>query len=52
MEDTEFFEGVRAKLIEKDHKPNFRYQYIGEITQKEIDEYFEELPKTVPELGI
>lgn len=37
---TEFFEGVRALLIDKDKNPNWKYKHIKEVTQKDLDHFF------------
>jgi len=40
MHHWEFFEGVRALLIEKDNAPKWSHKSIDEVTLKEIDEFF------------
>ena len=40
MEHTEFFEGVRALLVDKDKSPKWRHASIPEVTQDEIDWFF------------
>jgi len=37
---TDFFEGVRAKLVEKDHKPKWAHSSVNEITQEMVDHFF------------
>ncbi|CAI2371968.1 unnamed protein product [Moneuplotes crassus] len=53
MEHGEFFEGVRALLIDKDQSPKWRHSAIEEVTQEEIDTFFnrdEELDLDLPNL--
>lgn len=33
MNHTEFFEGVRALLIDKDKSPNWKHKSIADVTQ-------------------
>ncbi len=41
MENNDFFEGVRALLIDKDNKPNWEYKSIDEVNVEEvISKYF------------
>lgn len=42
---TEFFEGVRALLIDKDKKPIWKYQRVQDIPKSEIDFFFERADK-------
>ena len=52
MQENDFFEGVRSVLIDKDFKPNFKYQFIGDIPQNEIDAYFQEFDDARDELQL
>ncbi|MFD1261736.1 enoyl-CoA hydratase/isomerase family protein [Entomomonas asaccharolytica] len=36
----DFIEGVRARLIDKDNKPNWRWKSIEEVPFKEVDKHF------------
>jgi len=41
MNHTEFFEGVRALLIDKDKAPKWKHNTISEVDQSEINWFFE-----------
>ncbi|MGD8215716.1 enoyl-CoA hydratase/isomerase family protein [Aestuariimicrobium sp. Y1814] len=34
--DTEFIEGVRAQLVDKDRNPRWRHAHVGEVTRAEV----------------
>jgi hypothetical protein len=36
----EFYEGIRAAVIDKDRKPNWSPAKIGDLNQDAIDQYF------------
>ena len=38
---TEFFEGVRALLIDKDKSPKWKHANVNEISQNEVNMFFE-----------
>ena len=40
MNHTEFFEGVRALLIDKDKNPKWKYSSVNEVKQEDIDFFF------------
>ena len=40
MEHTEFYEGVRSMLVQKDKNPNWKYKKVDDIPQSEIDLFF------------
>ena len=42
MKHTEFFEGVRALLIDKDKKADWKHKTIEDVTQQHIDWFFEQ----------
>ena len=43
FQDPDFYEGVRAALIDKDHKPKWNLDSIDKISQKMVDKYFTDL---------
>ena len=43
MEGRDFFEGVRAQIIDKDRNPKWSPSGIDEVTSAQIDAYFEPL---------
>lgn len=44
LEHTEFYEGVRAVLVDKDNKPNWNPAKLEDVKQADINAYFEPLP--------
>ena len=49
MEDNDFYEGVRARLVEKSNDPKWEYKTINDVNQKElIAKYFESGNKENP----
>jgi enoyl-CoA hydratase len=45
MADSDFFEGVRAVIIDKDNKPNWRPATLADVTPAMLDAYFKPLPR-------
>lgn len=43
LDGSDFFEGVRAALIDKDGKPNWQPSRIEDVTPEMVDSYFESL---------
>lgn len=46
MNHTEFFEGVRALLIDKDKSPKWKHASVHEVKQEEINWFFDR-PETL-----
>jgi enoyl-CoA hydratase len=44
MAGSEFFEGVRALLIERDNTPNWQPKTLSEVSEAFVNRYFEKLP--------
>jgi len=40
MEGHDFYEGVRAALIDKDQKPRWRPSNLQDVSEQEIARYF------------
>ena len=38
---TEFFEGVRARLVDKDMQPRWKHASIHEVSQDEVQFFFQ-----------
>ena len=43
-EDSDFYEGVRALLIDKDNKPNWNPAKLPEVNETQLQRYFSRLP--------
>jgi hypothetical protein len=41
MNHTEFFEGVRALLVDKDKNPKWKHSHVSEVKQAEVDYFFD-----------
>jgi len=40
MSGTEFYEGVRSVLVDKDRNPNWKHKTLEEVSQEEVAAYF------------
>lgn len=45
LDNTEFYEGVRAVLVDKDNKPKWNPSKLDEVTEAQINAYFEPLAR-------
>jgi enoyl-CoA hydratase len=45
---TEFYEGVRAVIIDKDQSPRWRPRSLTEVTPEQVMRYFDPLPSELP----
>ncbi|CAH3015110.1 unnamed protein product [Porites evermanni] len=43
MEDNDFYEGIRAVLIDKDNSPKWNPSTLNGVTQEKVEHYFETL---------
>lgn len=50
MGETEFFEGVRCLLVDRKDTPKWRYAQTKDISDAEVNKYFEPLSDSSKEL--
>jgi enoyl-CoA hydratase/carnithine racemase len=48
LRGTEFYEGVRAVIIDKDQSPRWRPPSLAEVTPEQVMRYFDPLPSELP----
>ena len=41
VQHPEFFEGIRALLVDKDKRPQWLHRSVSEVTQAELDFFFD-----------
>jgi enoyl-CoA hydratase/carnithine racemase len=41
LEHTEFYEGVRALLVDKDNSPNWKYSHVKQVKPADISFFFD-----------
>jgi hypothetical protein len=44
MAGREFFEGVRARLIDRDEAPDWQPKSLSEVSEAFVNRYFEKIP--------
>lgn len=44
LERSDFIEGIRARIIDKDNKPSWRFQSIADVPEEAVDELLAPLP--------
>jgi len=44
MNEADFYEGIRAVLVDKDNKPSWSPSSINEVKEEAIQSYFANLP--------
>ena len=52
MQGTDFYEGVKAQLIDKSGAPEWKPASLADVSDDQVAEYFEPLPPDVPELEL
>lgn len=52
VEGHEFFEGVRAVIIDKDNKPDWQPATLAAVSDADIDAYFAPLPDELDLTGV
>ena len=45
MHHTEFFEGVRALLVDKDKNPKWLHKHVSEVKKEEVEFFFDRKEK-------
>ena len=43
-QDSDFYEGVRALLVDKDNQPKWKPKNLEDVNQTILDKYFSHLP--------
>ena len=45
LEHSDFIEGIRARIIDKDNKPSWKFQSIADVPEEAVDELLAPLPE-------
>ena len=45
MENPDFYEGVRAKIIDKTNSPHWHFKDVAQINKAAVDKFFTPLPE-------
>jgi enoyl-CoA hydratase len=48
VHDHDFYEGVRALIVDKDNTPRWQPASLAEVTDAEIERHFAPLPQELP----
>ncbi len=40
MRDSDFCEGVRAQLVDKDRAPRWRHSHVADVSRSEVERFF------------
>lgn len=51
MRHPDFYEGIRAKLIDRDNNPKWKHRFLEDITDQMVDKFFE-LPDDCEDLDV
>jgi len=43
MEGSDFFEGVKTVLVDKNHIPNWQFKSLDKVSREEVERYFSPL---------
>jgi enoyl-CoA hydratase len=43
LESADFYEGVRAVIVDKDNRPRWSHADVGAVTSTDVDRYFAQL---------
>ena len=43
MAEKDFYEGVRAVVVDKDKKPRWRFSSLAEVSEDDVERYFASL---------
>ncbi|RHY92095.1 hypothetical protein DYB37_002606 [Aphanomyces astaci] len=45
LDSSDFYEGVRAVIVDKDNKPAWQHAHVNDVTADEVDAFFAPLPE-------